>query len=166
MEFSYQKASQKDLKALQKLTLLAYGQFQNTITDENWEKWKSNFNDDNLYKELLEIATCFVCKFDDEIIGTAFMVPHGNPHKLFQIDWAYIRLVGVNPEFGGKGIGRKLTQMCIELARETNEKIIALHTSEFQNAARHIYESLGFKVHWEFESFGKKYWVFTLDLKN
>ncbi|MDX2173612.1 MAG: hypothetical protein SFY56_10845 [Bacteroidota bacterium] len=34
--------------------------------------------------------------------------------------------------------------MCIAHAKQNNEKTIALHTSEFMDAARHIYEGLGF----------------------
>lgn len=55
--------------------------------------------------------------------------------------------------------------MCVEKASKTGEKNIALHTSQLQNAARYIYERLGFEKQKEFESFGKKYWVFTLDLE-
>jgi ribosomal protein S18 acetylase RimI-like enzyme len=55
--------------------------------------------------------------------------------------------------------------MCIDKAKQTKEKTIALHTSEFMDAARHIYESLGFKVLHEIAPrLGKKYWLYTLDL--
>ena len=57
-----------------------------------------------------------------------------------------------------------LTQRCIEKAKALEEKTIALHTSEFQNAARHIYESEGFKKIKEFELYGKKYWIYLLEL--
>jgi len=52
-------------------------------------------------------------------------------------DWSYIRFVTVDPSFGGQGIGRKLTTLCIDTARQ-NESVIALHTSELMDAARHI----------------------------
>jgi len=46
------------------------------------------------------------------------------------------------------------------------EAIIALHTSEFQDAARHIYEGLGFKKIRDLEpSFGKQIYLYTLNLK-
>ena len=74
-------------------------------------------------------------------------------------------MVGVHTEHGGKGIGTRLTNMCIDLARANGEKTMALHTSEFMDAARHIYESLGFKRAKELEPmFGKIYWIYTLDL--
>ena len=95
----------------------------------------------------------------------AFIIASGNPWEIFKAEWSYIRMVGVNPNYGGQGIAKTLTGMCINHARQTNEKIIALHTSEFMNAARHIYESLGFKVLQEIEPrFGKKYWLYTLNI--
>jgi ribosomal protein S18 acetylase RimI-like enzyme len=73
--------------------------------------------------------------------------------------------VSVHPEHSGKGIGRRLTEKCIEMAKSNHEKMIALHTSEMMNKARHIYESLGFTILRELEPrLGKKYWLYTLSL--
>ena len=95
----------------------------------------------------------------------AFLVPHGNPTEIYDENWCYIRFVSVDPEFGGKGIGRQLTENCIQIAIDNKEQTIALHTSEMMNTARHIYESLGFKILKEIEPrLGKKYWLYTLDI--
>jgi len=76
-----------------------------------------------------------------------------------------MRMVGVNPKHRGQGIAKTLTEMCIEFAKQSDEKTIALHTSEFMDAARHIYENIGFTVLKEIPLlFGKKYWLYTLDL--
>lgn len=97
----------------------------------------------------------------------AYLVSKGNPTDIFDKDWCYIRMVGVDPKYSGNGIGKKLTQMCIEYAKKNNEQIIALHTSEFMNKARHIYEKIGFKVIKELAPrYGKKYWLYILDIKN
>jgi GNAT superfamily N-acetyltransferase len=107
-----------------------------------------------------------VCENANELVGMAFLIPNGNPTTIFEKEWCYIRLVGVHPKFEGKGIGRKLTQMCIDKAKETGEKTIALHTSEFQNAARHIYESLGFVKQKDLDLiYGKQYYLYTLKLQ-
>ena len=113
---------------------------------------------------LLKIAKCFVCEKEDKLIGMAFLIPHGNPYLFFEADWSYIRLVAVDPAYEGKGLGKMLTQHCIDFAKESGEKIIALHTSEFQHAARHIYEGLGFKRQKEFELYAKRYWIYKLEL--
>lgn len=165
-ELNYRTASQADIKQLQQLRLLAYGQFKSVITKENWEKWELSLNSETNILNLLDIATCFVSELESEIVGMAFFIPHGNPTNYFQSDDSYIRLVGVHPKFEGKGIGRKLTQQCIDFAKESGEEIIALHTSEFQNAARHIYESLGFVKQKNLDLiFGKQYYLYTLKLK-
>ncbi|MBI3233603.1 MAG: GNAT family N-acetyltransferase [Bacteroidetes bacterium] len=166
-ELNYRTASENDLKQLQELGLLAYGQYKSTITKENWEKWDSSFKSDENFLNLLAISTCFVCEIDNEIVGMAFFIPSGNPFLYFPAEWSYIRYVGVNPAYVGKGIGKILTQKCVDAAKNKGEKIIALHTSEFQNAARHIYEKLGFIKQKELEPvFGKIFWIYTLEVTN
>jgi len=163
-EIKYRRGSIADLNEIKSVTLKAYGQYGNIISAENAKAWEENFENDKTYTDLFKIATCFVAICEEKIVGTAFLIPHGNPYKWFPAEWSYIRLVGVLPEYGGKGIGGKLTGMCVELAKISGEKIVALHTSEFQNAARHIYESMGFTRQLQFELFDKKYWLFTLHL--
>ena len=85
-----------------------------------------------------------------------YIVPSGNPTELFKEDWSYIRFLGVNTKYRGNGIGKKLTDLCLEYAKETNEKYIALHTSEFMDSARAIYEKRGFTKTEEIEYLGKK----------
>lgn len=164
-ELNYRTATSSDLKQLQQLGLLAYGQYKSNITQENWEKWEAGFKSDENFLNLLNIATCFVCEYANEIVGMAFLIPSGNPFLYFPSEWSYIRYVGVNPAFEGYGIGKKLTQQCIDLAKNSGEKTIALHTSEFQNAARHIYESIGFIKQKELEPvFGKVFYIYTMEI--
>lgn len=60
---------------------------------------------------------------------------------------------------------KKLMQLCEDHARQTGEKFIALHTSEFMEAARHIYESMGFVQIKELERrLGKMYWLYVKEL--
>ena len=155
-----------DVEQLRRLALASWSQFQNDLTPENWQKLSDNLNNIATYLELLEKSCCFVCEnADKEIIGMAFLVPKGNPTEIYKPEWCYIRFVTVDPKCSGKGIGRLLTEKCIEMAKINNEQTIALHTSELMNKARHIYESLGFTVLREIEPrLGKKYWLYTLDL--
>ena len=164
-EYTYRKGTVKDVKQFQELGLQSYGQFKTVLAEEGWKKMEATCGDETTYLKLLEIAECFVCEVNEKIIGMAFLIPHGNPVAFFEVDWAYIRLVGVAPSHEGKGIGRRLTEMCVDFAKDTGEKTLVLHTSEFQNAARHIYESMGFKKFKELDPiFGKKYWLYKLDL--
>jgi GNAT superfamily N-acetyltransferase len=164
-KYNFRNGSLNDLVQLQQLGLRSYGQFKTVLPEEGWKKMEMNCGSAGTYIELFKIAQCFVCETDDQIIGMAFLIPSGNPFAFFASDWAYIRLVGVDPRHEGRGVGKKLTQKCIDVARKSGEKTLALHTSEFQNAARHIYESLGFiKLRDLDPIYEKKYFLYTLKL--
>jgi GNAT superfamily N-acetyltransferase len=166
-EFIFRKGSFRDLNQIIDSTLKAYMQFRNVISKENANALEDILGKEDTYQELFISGTCFVCEFENRIIGSAFLIPHGNPYKWFESDWSYIRFVGVHPGFEGNGIGKKLTQMCIDKAKDLGENTIALHTSEFQDAARHIYESLGFVKLKDLDLiYGKKYYLYALKLKN
>ena len=53
----------------------------------------------------------FVCEEDDRLLGMAFLVPSGNPTKIYSEDTSYIRMVGVHPDAVGKGIAQSLTRL-------------------------------------------------------
>lgn len=160
MEIKFREGNIEDKEQLKELAINSYGQFQKVLTEENWNKLYENLKAESSYTNILNIAKCFVCEIENEIIGVAYIVPSGNPTHIFENNWSYIRMVGVNPKYRGNGISKKLTQNCIDYATENGETIIALHTSEFMNAARHIYESLGFKKIKELKPiFGKRYWL-------
>lgn len=166
MNVIYRHGTKDDLQSLKNLAINSWTPFQKELTDENWSSLKQTISNDKTFIELLEQSTCIVCVADnDNIIGMAFIVPNGNPTDIYLKEWSYIRFVSVDPEFAGKGIGRKLTTMCIDIAKENGETTIALHTSEIMSNARHIYESLGFKILREIDQrLGKRYWLYKLDL--
>ena len=55
-----------------------------------------------------------------------------------------IRLLAVNHAARGKGVGKALTQFCIERARELGKARIVLHTTRAMQTAWAMYERLGF----------------------
>ena len=163
--FAFRNCTEADSAQLKTLGLISYGQFKGVLSDENWAKLEAALSAENFYSDLLKISTGFVCEGSGKIIGMAFLIPSGNPTEIFQSDWSYIRMVGVDPDFTGKGIGKELTRMCIDRAKKLNEKVIALHTSEFMDAARHIYESLGFERTKELSPrYNRRYWLYKLEL--
>jgi ribosomal protein S18 acetylase RimI-like enzyme len=162
---SYRVGTIADIDQLQDLGIISYRQFQSALTPDNWEIFNGNLQNKQKIIDILEKAKCFVCIDSEKIVGVAYIISSGNPTDLFKPEWSYIRMVGVNPKYRGQGIAKALTRMCIEFAKQNNEKIIALHTSEFMDAARHIYETIGFTVLEEIPPlFGKKYWLYTLEL--
>ena len=164
-ELACRLAQSTDLAALQQLAQVSYGVYRQVLSAEGWNQLNLQLQRPDLMSDLLNIAKGFVCTEDNIIRGMAFLVPSGNPNDIYPADWSYIRMVGIDPACSGRGIARQLTRLCIQQAKEQGEHTIALHTSEFMDAARHIYESMGFKIVKEIpERFGKRYWLYRMPL--
>jgi ribosomal protein S18 acetylase RimI-like enzyme len=162
----YRAAEEVDLPALEKLGLDAYGQLKPELTPENWTKMESVLKSDQTFPLLVKTNFGFVCEENQRLLGMAFLVPSGNPTKIYTTDTCYIRMVGVDPDSGGKGIAKTLTRLCIDKAFELGEKTIRLHSAEVMFAARHIYEKLGFKkVKLLDEHYGLAYWLYELKIR-
>jgi ribosomal protein S18 acetylase RimI-like enzyme len=58
---------------------------------------------------------------------------------------AGIRMLAVDPARQGRGIGRALTEWCLERARTAGRVRLVLHTGAFMPAAVHLYERMGFE---------------------
>jgi len=155
-----------DLTPVKQLGQNTWKQFQKDLTKKNWEKLSSLLSNESLYNNLLINSKSFVCENEKgEIIGMSFLVSSGNPTDIYNEEQCYIRFVTVSEKYKGLKIGQKLTEECIEFAKNSGEKKIALHTSIFMNKARHIYEKLGFEIIKEIEPrYGKKYWLYEMNL--
>lgn len=164
IEFTYRTADHSDFNQLKALGKESYAEFSKVLTKENWDKMHAFLESDLGLEKLLEQSTVYVCEKEAEIIGMIYLVPSGHPTELFKEDWSYIRFLGVNTKFRGNGIGKKLTELCIQHAQENKETHLALHTSEFMDSARAIYEKRGFRKTKEIEFLGKRYWIYLLNL--
>jgi len=58
---------------------------------------------------------------------------------------AGIRMLAVDPARQGRGIGRALTDWCLERARAAGRVRLVLHTGAFMPAAVRLYERMGFE---------------------
>ncbi len=163
---TYRQGTINDLTKLKNLALKSWSQYKNELTHEYWQKLRASLSDDKTFSDLLGKSCCFVCVNDmEEIIGMSFVLPRGNPTEIYDESWCYIRFVTVDPDFGGQGICRKLTEKCIDYALKSGERTIALHTSEMMHTARCLYESLGFTILKEIAPrLGKKFWLYTRSL--
>src|SRR5258708_7857171 len=141
----YRAAEEKDLEALAALALASYGQLKPYLTPANWKKMQSVITADDNFPQMIRNSYGFVCEEDGRLLGMAFLVPNGNPTKIYSKETSYIRMVGVHPTAVGNGIAQELTRLCMEKAAATGELTISLHSAEIMFAARHIYEKLGFK---------------------
>jgi ribosomal protein S18 acetylase RimI-like enzyme len=160
---TYRRANASDASNIVGLAVNAYQDYKAVLAPADWARMETNLANESLFIELLGKAAAFVCEIDNQLAGSIFLVPKGNPTTIFPADWSYIRLLSVDPKYRGLGIGRNLTQLCVQHAQATNETEVALHTSEFMDAARQMYEALGFKRDKELAPmYGKRYWLYKL----
>lgn len=163
-DLTFREANLSDLPQLKTLGILSYSEFSKVLSLDNWAKMNGFLENEKFLLTLINMSTVFVCENNREIVGMIYLVPSGNPTELFQNDWSYIRFLGVNPNLRGLGIAKHLTDLCIKKAKLNCERFIALHTSEFMDAARAIYEKRGFQKTKEIEYLGKRYWIYLIEL--
>ncbi|MDQ2940568.1 MAG: GNAT family N-acetyltransferase [Chloroflexota bacterium] len=78
-------------------------------------------------------------------VGTVTYVPGPGPYAEWEDpDAAGIRMLAVDPEWQGRGLGAALVRACIERAQAAGRARIRLHTTDLMAAAQHMYERLGF----------------------
>jgi ribosomal protein S18 acetylase RimI-like enzyme len=83
---------------------------------------------------------------DGRLLGGVTYVrgPEDSYSEDLREDEAGIRMLAIDPEFQGRGVGRALTVWCLHRARRDGRARIALHTSHFMPMAVRLYERLGF----------------------
>ncbi|QIG50929.1 MarR family transcriptional regulator [Nordella sp. HKS 07] len=104
---------------------------------------------------------CRVADKGGRVVGSVFLV---------QVDaeTAKLRLLYVEPDARGEGLGRRLVEEAVNFARQAGYRRLTLWTNDGLIAARHIYEKAGFRLVGEepHESFGHKltgqYWELAL----
>jgi len=137
------------------------------------ELYASEFGYDTTFEALVaEIAAafvqnydaaaerCWIAELDGEVVGSVFLVKKSKTV-------AKLRLLILEPRARGQGLGRRLTQACIQFARDKGYRKIVLWTQSHLAAARAIYQAEGFrKVSSEkHRSFGKRLVAEVWELK-
>jgi len=93
---------------------------------------------------------CWIAEKDGARVGAVFVAKASSRI-------AKLRLLHVEPEARGLGIGKRLVEECIRFARQAGYQKMTLWTQSTLRAARHIYSQTGFQVVREqsHHSFGK-----------
>jgi len=103
---------------------------------------------------------CWIAEKDGDNVGSVFVVKQSD-------STAKLRLLLVEPNARGLGIGSRLVNECIKFAQQVGYTKMTLWTNNILSAARHIYEKAGFRRVSEqpHKSFGQNLVAETWDLK-
>ncbi|HEX6309282.1 MAG TPA: GNAT family N-acetyltransferase [Longimicrobiales bacterium] len=84
---------------------------------------------------------CWIAELDGRNVGSVMVVRHPEREGV-----AKLRLLLVEPDARGHGIGRRLVQECTRFARATGYTRISLWTDSQLVAARRIYRAEGYRL--------------------
>ena len=102
---------------------------------------------------------CWIAEKDEERVGAVFVARASD-------ETAKLRLLHVEPEARGLGIGKRLVDECVRFARQAGYQKMTLWTQSILHAARHLYKQAGFRIVREEQhrSFGKDLTAETWEL--
>ena len=128
-----------DADQLDQLALKAFAQYSEQY--HPWEEFRSKIA--AMSKMQFQII---LAELDGVICGAiGYVAPTGLNSAYFKGDWAAIRMLVVDPDCRGNGLGRSLTEECIKTAKADKCKAIALHTSPIMEVALALYVRMGFQ---------------------
>lgn len=163
MNLIIRDAQTSDFDRVALLSVESYREYSQSLTLENWNKMKTSLSN---VSELTNRARLIVAEQNHELVGSVvYYRPGTSSSRLFQPEWASLRMLAVLPKYRGQKIGRRLSEECIRRAKLDRAEVIGLHTSELMVTARKMYQKLGFQQDIELpRSLGIRYWRYVLRL--
>lgn len=143
------EATAEELDAIADLLVTAYSQYDPDDFEHEGERegWQDYLREVGNTEERALETTQLVAIEGDTPLGAVSYYSRGEYRPLdlaTEEDWAGIRFLGVSPAGRGRGLGRALTEACINRARAEGAVGIALHTTKKMAIARNMYERMGF----------------------
>ena len=149
LEITIRPARDAEVEQARQVLRAAYGQYEDSFPPENWLPYLADILDlegrakasDLLVAERAGQVVACVSYYPP---GAQMSYPSDSFSEQWPADWAAIRLLAVAPRARGSGVGRRLTQACIDRARDDGAEAVGLHTTQAMAVAGAMYERMGF----------------------
>ena len=131
--------------AVFRVTVSAYEQYASYLPADAWQEYR-----EDIRENVSDFANGdhIVAERGGQILGSVLLKTP--PPELSQgempraTDAPEMRLLAVEPNARGDGIGRRLTEECIRRARAQGYASLTLHTHRMMAVAMQLYERMGF----------------------
>ena len=148
-EMIVREAEHSDLERARSVLNEAYGEYATAFPEESWLPYLQDILD---LEARASASDLLVAELEGEVVACVSYYPPGAevsyPSDSFSLhwpaEWASFRLLAVKPSARGSGVGRKLTEACIERSRSLGAVAVGLHTTVPMAVARAMYERMGF----------------------
>jgi ribosomal protein S18 acetylase RimI-like enzyme len=142
------EAEPAEYRPIAALYLRAYQEFASHLGPGRWAAMQENLSK---VEERAAYSTILIAERDGAILGAVtYTAPNVRPGggigliRAVPPEWAYLGILGVESDARTLGIGRALSEACVEFARADSARTIGLVTREIMTAARRLYERMGF----------------------
>jgi ribosomal protein S18 acetylase RimI-like enzyme len=129
-----------DRAAVNAVALAAFAQYAGDYAD--WPTFSAGIG---RMADLAGDGDLLVAERAGRVAGAVVHVGPGRPRSaIFPEDWSVLRMLVVDPDRRGGGIGRALVDAALERAVRAHAPAVGLHTSPIMAAALRMYLALGF----------------------
>lgn len=140
MSYVIKEFQSEDAAAINAVALSAFSEYRQAYSD--WAAFSGNIGN---MASLASSGELIVATLQGRIVGAVVYVGPGKPKReFFQPEWPILRMLVTEPAARGQGIGRALTNECIQRAQRDKAPLVALHTSAIMQVALPMYQRMGF----------------------
>lgn len=149
-KLSVRAAGETEFEPARRVLRAAYAEYETAFPASNWAPYLQDILD---LEGRADASELLIAEMKGYVVGCVSYFPPGSktsyPSDSFSErwpdDWSAIRLLAVDPQERGHGVGRRLTDACVDWAREDRAPALGLHTASPMAVARAMYERMGFE---------------------
>jgi cytochrome P450/ribosomal protein S18 acetylase RimI-like enzyme len=152
--FVIRDATAEEFDQVSAVILDAYQDYKPEPLPPDWaDTWEAYSREIGAVHSRADEAQLVVATTGKRIVGAVTFYLEGSRSQV--VDWppgcAVIRLLAVAPDRRRQGIGRALTEECVQRARRRGARAVSLHTDSRMPIAPLLYSQLGFRRAPEFD---------------